>query len=64
MSVQQEILESGEDLHKFLILLDDANDEPIRKKIKLQKMMFLLADTIDEIKDQSSYDADYGPYSE
>lgn len=65
MSIQEEILESGEDLHKFLILLADANDEPIGGKTKLQKMMFLLSDAIDEIKDQSSYDADYyGPYSE
>ena len=46
------------------ILYANANNEPIKGRIKLQKIIFLLSDKIDEIKEQSSYDADYGPYSE
>ncbi len=58
-------MENDDELQKFIILLAAANDEPIKGRLKLQKMMFLLSDKIDEIKEQSSYDADnYGPYSE
>lgn len=65
MGVKEKVLENDDDLHKYIILLAHANDEPINGRTKLQKMMFLLSDRIDEIKDQSSYDADnYGPYSE
>ena len=65
MGVMKKILDDNDELQKFLILLADANNEPIMGRTKLQKMMFLLSDKIDEIKEQSSYDADnYGPYSE
>lgn len=65
MGIKEKILENDDELQKFLILLANANDEPIKGRLKLQKMMFLLSDKIDEIKNQSSYDADnYGPYSE
>ena len=65
MGVKEKILENEDELQKFLILLAYANNEPIKGRLKLQKMMFLLSDKIEEIKDQSSYDADnYGPYSE
>ena len=65
MGIKEKVLEDGEELQKFIILLVNANDEPIRGGLKLQKMMFLLSDKINEIKEQSSYDADsYGPYSE
>lgn len=58
-------MEDGDELHKFIILLANANDESIKGRLKLQKMMYLLSDKITEIKEQSSYDADnYGPYSE
>ena len=65
MEVKEKVLENDDELQKFIILLAYANDEPIRGRLKLQKMMFLLSDKIDEIKEQSSYDADnFGPYSE
>ncbi len=65
MGIKEKVLDNDDELQKFLILLANANDEPIMGRLKLQKMMFLLADKIDEIKEQSSYDADnYGPYSE
>ena len=65
MSIKEKILENNDKLQKFIILLANANNEPIKGRLKLQKMMFLLSDKIDAIKEQSSYDADnYGPYSE
>ena len=65
MEIKEKILEDGDELHKFIILLANANDESIKGRLKLQKMMYLLSDKITEIKEQSSYDADnYGPYSE
>ena len=65
MGIKEKVLENDDELQKYIILLANANDEPIKGRTKLQKMMFLLSDKIDEIKEQSSYDADnYGPYSE
>lgn len=65
MGLKEKVIDSEDELQKFMILLAKANNEPIMGRLKLQKMMFLLADKISEIKDQSSYDADnYGPYSE
>ena len=65
MGIKEKVLEDGDELHKFIILLANANGESIKGRTKLQKMMYLLSDKIEEIKEQSSYDADnYGPYSE
>ena len=65
MEIKGKILEDGDELHKFIILLTNANDESIKGRLKLQKMMYLLSHKIEEVKEQSSYDADnYGPYSE
>ncbi len=62
--VKEKVLENNDKLQKYIILLAYASDEPIKGQTKLQKMMFLLSDKIDEIKEQGSYDADnYGPYS-
>ena len=63
--IKEKVLEDNEDIQKFIILLTDANDEPIQNGQKLQKLMFLLADKLDYIKEQTSYDAERnGPYSE
>jgi len=65
MGIKEKVLENNDELQKFIILLTNANSEPIKGRLKLQKMMFLLSNKIEEIKEQSSYDADnYGPYSE
>ena len=65
MEIKERVLETYDELQKFIILLANANDEPIRGRVKLQKMMFLLSDIIEEIKEESSYDEDnYGPYSD
>lgn len=64
MGVKEQILETGDALQKYIILLAYANNEPINGRIKLQKIMFLLSHIIDEVGN-SSYEADnYGPYSE
>ena len=60
----KKILQDGNDLHKFIILLTHSNNEPIKGMMKLQKMMYLLSDLMEEVKEQCSYVADnYGPYS-
>ena len=58
MEIKEKVLETDDELQKFIILLANANDEPIRGQLKLQKMMFLLSDIIEEIKEQNSYGAD------
>ena len=63
MALQEKIINDADKLQKAMILLAHANNEPIKGKIKLQKIMFLLSDNLDEIKKQSSY-ADNMPYSE
>ena len=64
LEIKEKILQDGNDLHKFIILLTNANDEPIKGMLKLQKMMYLLSDLMEEVKEQCSYVADnYGPYS-
>ncbi len=65
MGIQEKILKDVDVLHQSLILLADVDDEPINGRVKLQKIMYLLADKVEEIKAQSRYNADnYGPYSE
>ena len=60
----KKILQDGNELYKFIILLTNANDEPINGRFKLQKIMYVLSDSVDEIKEQCSYEAtNYGPYS-
>ncbi len=58
-------IDNCDELQKFIILSVHVNGEPIRGRTKIQKILFLLSDVIQDIKDQSSYEADnYGPYSE
>ena len=65
LEIKEKILRDVDVLHKFIILLVNANDEPINGKLKLQKMMFLLSDKLEAVKEKSCYDADnYGPHSE
>ena len=56
--VKSKVLEDHDKIQKIIILLANANNEPIKGRIKLQKIIFLLSDKIDEIKEQSSYDTD------
>lgn len=66
MDFKSKVLNNIDELQEFMILLAHSdNNSPIKGKLKLQKIMYLLADRIDDIKSQSSYEADMlGPYSE
>ena len=65
MELRDKTLEDNDGVWRCIILLAYAKNEPIKDKNKLEKMMFLLFDKIDIIKEQHSYDADnYGVHSE
>ncbi|MCY4490418.1 MAG: hypothetical protein OXC46_03025 [Thaumarchaeota archaeon] len=60
----KKIIQDGNELHKFIILLTHSNNEPINGRFKLQKIMYVLSDSVEEIKEQCSYTTtNYGPYS-
>ncbi|MCY4490566.1 MAG: hypothetical protein OXC46_03765 [Thaumarchaeota archaeon] len=60
----KKILQDGNDLHKFIILMTNANDESIKGRLKLQKIMYLISNSIVRIKELCSYESgNYGPYS-
>jgi len=61
----QKVESESEGLQKMIILLVNSNNESIKGKTKLQKMLFLLSENLSEIKDESSFEADnFGPYSQ
>lgn len=63
--IKNKILSECEVVQKHIILAAYLNNEPIMGNIKLQKIIFLLSDAVEEVKDDCGYDADmYGPYSE
>ena len=63
--MEEKVLENGNELQKFIVLLADINDEPIHGQLKLQKIMFLVSEIVEKVKEQSKYEvSDYGPYSE
>lgn len=63
--VKKKILNECEMVPKYIILAVYLNDEPITGNTKLQQIMFLLSDVVEEVRDDCNYDADmYGPYSE
>ncbi len=39
MGIKEKIFENEDELQKFLILLANANNEPIKGRLKLQKMV-------------------------
>ena len=65
MGIGEKMPEEKSELGRFIILLANANNEPIRGRMKLQKMMYFLSHKVEEVKEQSGYGVDkYGPYSE
>lgn len=63
--IKNKILNECEVVQKHIILAAYLNDEPITGNTKLQKIIFLLSDAVEEVRDDCNYDADmYGPYSE
>ncbi len=66
MDYKDKVLDGLDELQSLMILLAHAdNDSPIKGKLKLQKILYLLADKIDQVRELSSYEPDMlGPYSE
>ena len=65
MEIKEKMLENMDELHKFIILLVNVNGEPIKGRLKLQKMVYLLSVRVEEINERSRYKAGvFGPYSE
>lgn len=63
--IKNKILNECEGVQRCIILAAYLNGEPLMGDTKLQKIMFLLSDVVEEVRDDCSYDADmYGPYSE
>lgn len=63
--IKNKILNEREGVRKHIILAAYLNNEPIMGNTKLQKIMFLLSDVVEDVRDNCSYDTDmYGPYSE
>lgn len=63
--IKKKILNECGAVQKYIILVAYLNDEPIMGNTKLQKIMFLLSDAVEEVRDDCNYDAGmYGPYSE
>ena len=65
LKIKNKVLNECENVQKRIILAVHLNNEPLMGDTKLQKIMFLLADAVEEVKEDCGYDADmYGPYSE
>ena len=66
MNYKHKILDDLDELQSLMILLAYTdNNTPIKGKLKLQKIMYLLTNRIDSIREQSDYEPYlYGPYSE
>ena len=66
MNYKHRILDGLDELQSLMILLAYTdNNTPIKGKVKLQKIMYLLTNRIDSIREQSDYKPyRYGPYSE
>ena len=66
VNVKSKVLKDDNELQKFIILLASAaGGKPIRGNTKLQKILFLLSNSIDDIREYGDFDAYlYGPYSE
>lgn len=64
MSAKNKLLKDYNELQKFIILLTGAADnKPIKGSIKLQKILFMLSNGIDGIR-EGAFDAHlYGPFS-
>ena len=66
MDIKKRILENLTETQKYTLLLLSANNyEPVKGKLWFQKELFLLAKNIDELAEQTDFEADFmGPYSE
>lgn len=65
MDYKEKVLRNINDIQSLIILLAYTDNVPIKGRLWLQKEIFLLADRVEKIREQSSYEADLmGPYSD
>ena len=66
MDEAKQILVEMSNLQKYIVLLLHANDnEPIKGNTWFQKELVLIAENVEEIGEEASFDSDmYGPWSE
>ena len=65
MNFEEKVLRTLTDIQSMIILLANAGNIPIKGRTWLQKEMFLLAERIEKIREDTSYEPDLmGPYSD
>ena len=66
MDEAKQIVIEMSNLQKYMVLLLQANDnDPIRGSTWFQKEMFLIAENVEDVGGEASFDSDmYGPWSE
>ena len=65
MNFEEKVLRTLTDIQSIIILLANAGNIPIKGKTWLQKEMFLLAERVEKVREDASYEADLmGPYSD
>ena len=65
MNFEERVLRTLTDIQSMIILLANAGNIPIKGRTWLQKEMFLLAERIEKIREDASYEPDLmGPYSD
>ena len=65
MNFEEKVLRTLTDIQSIIILLVNAGNIPIKGKTWLQKEMFLLAERVEKIREDASYEPDLmGPYSD
>ena len=65
MSFEEKVLRTLTDIQSIIILLAKAENTPIKGRTWLQKEMFLLAERVEKIREDASYEPDLmGPYSD
>ena len=65
MNFEEKVLRTLTDIQSIIILLANAGNIPIKGRTWLQKEMFLLAERVEKIREDASYEPDLmGPYSD
>ena len=65
MDFKEKVLRTLTEIQSVIILLANAGNTPIKGRTWLQKEIFLLAERLDELREEASYEKDLmGPYSD
>ena len=65
MNFEEKVLRTLTDIQSIIILLANSGNYPIKGRTWLQKEMFLLAERVEKIREDASYEPDLmGPYSD